>query len=147
MCAARETAPFSAAATKYWICRNENAIAVETINAVVGSRFSAERCKYPTNLALQHETCDGAPICLFRWSFRLSAKMGSGGEAYFQLTGYDGYWAASAVPRGRSGRGAIRATVSSIPETCHDRLTSIRDVAQTSQMRKKRSSPEGSDTP
>jgi hypothetical protein len=65
MCAARETAPFSAAATKYWICRNENAIAAETINAVVGCRFSAERRKYPANLALQHETCDGAPICLF----------------------------------------------------------------------------------
>jgi hypothetical protein len=55
MCAARETAPFSAAATKYWICRNENAIAAETINAVVGCRFSAERGKYPANLALPHE--------------------------------------------------------------------------------------------
>jgi hypothetical protein len=39
VCAARETAPFSAAATKYWTCRNENAIAGKTFSAVVGGDF------------------------------------------------------------------------------------------------------------
>jgi hypothetical protein len=50
--------------------------------------------------------------------------MGSGGEACFQRTRVwrplGGF--------GRSGRGAIRATVSSIAATCNDRSTSVGDI-------------------
>jgi molecular chaperone GrpE len=61
--------------------------------------------------------------------------MGSGGDSYFPAhKGNDAYWAASAVPRGRSGRGAIRATVS-IPETCHDRV--LRTLAEMENLRRR----------